>query len=324
MTSVLALTPTYPAHATQLQLSTVWTPRPPTLLHRQLNSVVATVLSDREPALTAFYHSLQPPKRRDDAIFAATRAAYLNCFHRKTGDAWDRATAQKVDRSIVRVYANKMKYVDAVVPLGFRPTQIVCVGGVDAHLAHELAKMYSLTQPTQALVLGEGNRRAEEGRSDYVFAKYPDRSEGESWEQYQETLRAWASQQLDTVSEVDMVVVCCAHEVPFFGTILSQLIRHMSSDAVVIVNDHSVSTVQERVLLEMVHDFHRKVTCTRVLPILDRESLNADAALDEDDRCLYLSKEQWEAKLKTYGLKRVETERSMPYWSVTDPTNLLK
>lgn len=121
-----------------------------------------------------------------------------------------------------------------------------------------------------------------------------------------------------------MVVVCCAHEVPFFGTILSQLIRHMSSDAVVIINDHSVTTVQERVLLEMVHDFHRKVTCTRVLPILDRESLNADSTLDEDDRCLYLTKEQWEAKLKTYGLRRVETERSSPYWSVMDPTNLLK
>ena len=324
MSSVLALTPTYPAHVTQLQLSTVWTPRPPTLLRRQLNSVVATVLGDREPALTAFYHSLQMPRARDDAIFAATHAAYLGCFRRKPSDAWDRAAAQKVDRSIVRVYANKMKYVDAVVPLGFRPTQIVCVGGVDAHLAHELAKMYSLTRAEQALVLGEGDRRAEESRSDYVFARYTERAEGESWTHYQETIRTWASERLDAVSEVDMVVVCCAHEVPFFGTILSQLIRHMSSDAVVIINDHSVTTVQERVLLEMVHDFHRKVTCTRVLPILDRESLNADPTLDEDDRCLYLTKEQWEAKLKTYGLRRVETERSSPYWSVMDPTNLLK
>ena len=171
VSSVLALTPTYPAHSTQLQLSTIWTPKPPTLLHRQLNSIVSTVLSDREPALTAFYHSLQMPKRQDDAIFAATHASYLSCFRRKPGDAWDRATAQKVDRSIVRVYANTMKYVDAVVPLGFRPTQIVCVGGVDAHLAHELAKMYSLTQPSQALILSLNWRNRRDPRESLASAR---------------------------------------------------------------------------------------------------------------------------------------------------------
>lgn len=216
-----------------------------------------------------------------------------------------------------------MKYVDAVVPVGFRPSQIVCVGGVDAHLAHELVKMYSLSQPKQALVLGEGDRRAQEQRSDYVFSPYPPKND-ESWAKYQETIANWAKEQLDAINEVDMVVVCCAHDIPFFGTILSQLIHHMSSDAVVILNDHSVNTPQERVLLEMVHDFHRQVTCTKVLPLLDREKINSDALIDEDDRCLYLNKEQWEAKLKSYGLQRVENERSLPYWNVSDPTNLLK
>lgn len=272
ISSLIALTPTYPSHNTHVQLTTIWSPKPPTLLHRQLDSIFSTVLNDREPALTALYHSLlQLPSKKDEDIFAAAHIAYLNCFHRQLSDPWDRVSAQKVDRSIVRVYVNKMKYVDAVVPLGFRPSQIVCVGGVDAHLAHELVKMYSLSQPKQALVLGEGDRRAQEQRSDYVFSSYPPKKE-ENWAKYQETITAWVKEQLDAVDEVDMVVVCCAHDIPFFGTILSQLIHHMSSDAVVILNDHSVNTPQERVLLEMVHDFHRQVTCTKVLPLLDRRA----------------------------------------------------
>lgn len=75
-----------------------------------------------------------------------------------------------------------------------------------AHLAHELVKMYSLSQPKQALVLGEGDRRAQEQRSDYVFSSYPPKKE-ENWAKYQETITAWVKEQLDAVDEVDMVVV---------------------------------------------------------------------------------------------------------------------
>lgn len=80
----------------------------------------------------------------------------------------------KVDRSIVRVYANKMKYVDAVVPRGFRPQRILCLGGVDAHVCHDLAKMYELRRDA-VLLFGEGDRRREERRPTTPSCRTPPR-----------------------------------------------------------------------------------------------------------------------------------------------------
>ena len=321
-TSLIALTPTYPAAANRL--STLWKPSPPCLLRRQLTSIISAVLGDRGKALEAFKRACAAGTHTDEEIFASTHAEFLACCHYRPTTPWTRALVQKVDRSVVRVYENKMKYVDAVTPRGFRPSQIVCVGGADAHLAHELVKMYNLQQPSQALVLGEGDRRAEEQRTDYAFKAYPSVQEGEGWQDYQTRLREWAKEQLDAVNEVDMVVICCAHEVPFLGTLLLELIRHMASDAIVILNDHSIDTPQERVLLEIIHDFHRQVTCTHVLPLLDHRSINEDPYLAREDKCLYINKEEWNRRLSEYGLKRVDDERSAPYWDVSDPSNLLK
>lgn len=281
-------------------------------------------MGDRKDALTLFNKTCAEGTKSDEEIFAITHAEFLSCCHYQPTTPWTQALAQKVDRSIVRVYSNKMKYVDAVTPRGFRPQQIVCVGGVDAHLAHELVKMYNLQQPSQALVLGEGDRRAEEQRTDYTFARYPAVQEGEDWQAYQGRLQRWAKEQLDVVRDVDMVVICCAHDIPFLGTLLQELIHHMSDYSMVILNDHSIETQQDRILLDVVHNFHRQVTCTHVLPLLDRQSINAHTTLDEEDKCMYLTKEEWSKRFSEYGFKRVEDERSAPYWSVSDPSNLLR
>ena len=121
-----------------------------------------------------------------------------------------------------------------------------------------------------------------------------------------------------------MIVSCCPHDIPFFGSILSSVINKLSGDAVVIINDHSVENIAENVLLEIVHDFHRQVTSCHIASILNREELNQSKEVDQDDKCLYRSKEDWENQLKQFGLVRYVSEKNKALWNTNDPTNLLK
>ena len=311
---LLLFRPSYPLHRDHHQLATLWLPQPPCPIRRQVESVFTSVMSDRGVVLTALYHAImENPPRDDAAIWSIAHAAYLSSFaHSKNV-----AQAQSIDRSIVRIYANKMKYVDLVVPLGFRPRQVVCIGGVDAHLGHELAKMYGLEDPQQVIVLGEGDRRAEEQRKDYVFSRAPQKAREQSWAEYRDSIHSWVRDALRNVGEVDMIVTCCPHAVPFFGSILSELIRKLSSDGLLVINDHSVTTAPEQVLLDVIHDFHPKVTCCHVDKVLDREELQTQE-VDDDDQCRYRNAKEWEERLKLFGLQRVVNERNHDLWTPSD------
>lgn len=318
----LFVTPQYPSYAQHHQLAQLWTSHPSCLVRKQLSSIFSAVLSDREATVTSLYHTiLQAPGKSDLAIWNLAHISYLASFQLSLTSAIDPGMAVKVDRSIVRVYANKMKYVDTVVPRGFRPQRILCLGGVDAHLCHELAKMYELKREN-VLLFGEGDRRREEKRKDYVFVKYPEKKE-QTWVEYRDEVKEALRRELGE-EEIDMVVTCCPHEIPFFGSLLSVVVSRLSADGVVVINDHHVANENERVLLEIVHDFYRYVTCCHVEPVLDREELRAEQQLDADDKCGYLTNAEWEERLSVYGLKRVVNERNKALWNANDPTNLLK
>ena len=313
---LLLFRPSYPLHRDHHQLATLWLPQPACPIRRQVESVFTSVMSDRGMVLTALYHAImENPPRDDAAIWNIAHAAYLSSFPHS--GAKNPAQAQSIDRSIVRIYANKMKYVDQVVPLGFRPRQVVCIGGVDAHLGHELAKMYSLENPEQVIVLGEGDRRAEEQRKDYVFSRAPRKTCEQSWAEYRDSIHSWVRDALRNVEEVDMIVTCCPHAVPFFGSILSELIRKLSSDGLLVINDHSVTTAPEQVLLDVIHDFHRKVTCCHVDTVLDGDELRTQE-VDDDDQCRYRNTKEWEERLKLFGLQRVVNERNHDMWTPND------
>ena len=324
--ALLFVTPRYPAYTDHFQLSALWRSQPPCLVRKQLTSIFSAVLSDREATVTSLYHTiLQTPPKDDRTIWSLARASYLSSFQLSAsgaGSAIEPSMAVKVDRSIVRVYANKMKYIDAVVPRGFRPQRILCLGGVDAHVCHDLAKMYELRRDA-VLLFGEGDRRREEKRQDYTFLQYPVRAEGEDWTTYRDRVKEALRQRLGE-EEVDMMVACCPHEIPFFGSLLGVVLSRLATDGVVVINDHHVASESEHVLLDLVHDFHRYVTCCHVETVLDREALTQDEAIDADDKCGYLTNTAWEERLSVYGLKRYSNERNKALWNVTDPTNLLK
>ena len=324
--SFLLIQSQYPSYSQHHQLSTLWKAEPSCLLHKQLNSIFSTVLADRPNTLSSLTQAItQDPSLDDPSIWTITRKEYFNSFHlsSSSSSSIDHSTAVKLDRSIVRVYGNKMKYIDMVVPLGCRPQHILCLGGVDAHLAHDLAKMYNCTDKLQVIVFGEDDRRKEENRIDYCFIPYPTK-QSTSFYEYREQVLTTLQTALQPISEIDMIVSCCPHDIPFFGSILSSVINKLSGDAVVIINDHSVENTAENVLLEIVHDFHRQVTSCHIASILNREELNQSKEVDQDDKCLYRSKEDWENQLKQFGLVRYVSEKNKALWNTNDPTNLLK
>lgn len=318
---VMIVEPSYPSTN---RLAPIWNTLPQGTLRKQLNSVFSTVLADRSDVVSILTQAIaQKPARSDQEIWDLARKAYFSSFHLPPTATIDKTMAIKVDRSIVRVYGNKMKYVDMVVPVGCRPHQILCLGGVDAHLAHDLAKMYGCTQKEQVIVFGEGDRRKEENRTDYCFIPYP-KKESLTWTEYREQLLIKLHESLSNVTEIDMVIVCCPHAVPFFGSILSYIIDKLSPDAVLVMNDHSVTTKSEEVLLDLVHDFHRKVTSSHINELLDRDQLSQAQELDEDDKCFYSSGNSWEDRLKQYGLTRYVSEKNKQLWNANDPNNILK
>lgn len=323
-TSIMIIDAKYPTYQNHHQLSTLWTTEPHCVLRRQINSIFTTVLGDRPGVLKALNDAIiQTPSLTDSEIWSLARQAYLGSFHLSPSSPIDRNTAIKVDRSIVRVYANKMKYVDMVVPMGFRPSSILCLGGIDAHLGHDLAKMYGCVEKGRVVVFGEGDRRKEENRSDYQFVAYP-AYQGTSWQEYREKVLTTLHEAIEGMESIDMIVTCCPHAIPFFGSILSSIINKLSADAVVVMNDHSIVNTEQQVLMEAIHDFHRQVTSCSVHSLIDREQLTLSTELDVDDKCCYLSKEDWENRLKQYGLVRYISDQNRKLWNADDPTNLLK
>lgn len=322
-TSFLVIHPQYPLCQTlstqskhHYQLSTVWSPEPSCPIRCQVEEVFSTVLSDRKAVLSTLYEAIQSTPPKDDrSIWEAAHAAYIHSFMFPLS-RMSVSQAQTVDRSIVRVYANKMKYIDKVVPTGFRPRQIVCVGGVDAHLGHDLARMYNLEKPSQVLVLAEGDRREKEHRSDYTFCQTPKRGEGQAWPDYRNTVLQWVQETLKDVEEVDMIVTCCPHAVPLFGSILSELIKKISNDGYLVINDHSVTSAAEQVSMDIIHGFHRYVTtCNPMYDTLRREDLVLAEGIDEDDQCRYRSTKEWEERLLLFGLKRVVNSKNKELWN---------
>ena len=298
------------------QLSTVWGPEPPCPIRNQVEEVFTTVLSDRKRVLDTLYEAIHSsPPKEDKLIWEAAHAAYIHSFmfplSRMTV-----SQVQTVDRSIVRVYANKMKYIDKVVPAGFRPNQIVCVGSIDAHLGHDLAKMYNLDRASQVLVLAEGDRREKEHRSDYTFCQTPKKEEGQSWQEYRSVVLRWVQETLKDIEEIDMVVSCCPHAVPLFGSILSELIKKISNDGYLVINDHSITSNAEQVSMDIIHGFHRYVTtCSPIYNTLQREDLIFAEGLDEDDQCRYRSAKEWEERLLLFGFRRVVNNRNKEFWN---------
>ena len=323
-TSFLLIHPHYPLCQTpsnhqnkyHYQLSTVWRPEPPCPIRCQVEEVFSTVLSDRKTVLETLNGAIRStPPTEDRSIWEAAHAAYIHSFMFPLSKMTV-SQAQTVDRSIVRVYANKMKYIDKVVPAGFRPHQIVCVGGIDAHLGHDLAKMYNLESPSQVLVLAEGDRRAQEHRNDYTFCQTPKKGEGQDWQEYRNIVLQWVQDTLKEIEEVDLIVSCCPHAVPLFGSILSELIKKISNDGYLVINDHSVTSTAEQVSMVIIHGFHRYVTtCNPAYDTLPREELMLAEGMDEDDQCRYRSTKEWEERLLLFGLKRVVNNRNKELWN---------